>query len=105
MSQEQACPKEFKELVPRAGLSQAFERACPRSGPAPSIFKGILDYQSIDTFFTEIDERTSKECLAGISTGRILRNAPCEPSTVLSQKDYGTNPYVSVQFVYRASFI
>ncbi len=29
----------FKGLVPRAGLSQ--ERACPKSGPAPSILEGL----------------------------------------------------------------
>jgi len=28
--------------VPRAGLSQAYGRACPRSGHVPSIMKGLL---------------------------------------------------------------
>ena len=36
---KRACPKHFQGPVPRAGLSQACSRACPKSGPVPSIFK------------------------------------------------------------------
>ena len=41
LSSEWACPKHFDGPVPRPGLSQAVRRACPKSGPVPSILKGL----------------------------------------------------------------
>ena len=42
MSQEKACPKWGQVLVPRVGLSQALQRACPKKGLVPSIVKGMF---------------------------------------------------------------
>ena len=41
MSQERACPKNLKGHAPRAGLSQEFCRACPKSGHVPNVLKGM----------------------------------------------------------------
>ena len=45
------CPKHFEGHVPRAGLSQAFWRACPKSGLVPSILKGMSREQACPKHF------------------------------------------------------
>ena len=41
LSHKRACPKHAEGPVPRAGMSQACGRACPKSGLVPSMWKGL----------------------------------------------------------------
>ena len=37
--------------VPRAGMSQAYGRACPKSGPVPSIWKGLSQKRACPKYY------------------------------------------------------
>ena len=67
-----ACPMNLEGHVPRAGMSQEFSRACPKSGPVPNILKGMSQERTCPKHFKGHVPRF--ECAGGLTAPEFT---PC----------------------------